>query len=146
MCDINAGSILEKMESLSRKIERIKANLEAAQREHDALGTTMSIFTPAEPKRSKRHLDLDITADTLRGKSLDDALMIIAEHNNGVVPSTPARELLVEAGVLQGNYARNTLWAALDRSDRFERESKGRYRLVDDDESVDKILPMRRQG
>ena len=146
MCDINAGSILKKMESLSRKIERLKANLEAAQREHDALETTMSIFTPAEPKRLKRNLDLDITADTLRGESLDDALMTIAEHNHGVVASTPARELLVEAGVLHGNNTGNTLWAALDRSDRFERESKGRYRLIDDDESVDKVLPIRQQG
>ena len=77
-------------------------------------------------------MSLDILPDELRGSPLEDALIFIAERNDGILPSTPARELLVEAGVLRGNQTGNALWLALDRSDRFTRESKGRYRLVDE--------------
>ena len=95
-------------------------------------GLTLELFQPPAPKRVRRQTALDISPDDLRGKSLDDALIFIAERNAGVLPSTAARELLVDAGVLVGSQVGNTLWNALDRSERFERESKGRYRLVDD--------------
>ena len=39
----------------------------------------------------------------------------------------------IAAGVLTGSNPGNTLWNALDQSERFEREAKGRYRLVDHD-------------
>ena len=57
---------------------------------------------------------LDISLDELRGKSLDDALIYIAERNAGVLPSSAARGLLVEAGVLTGSQVGNALWNVLD--------------------------------
>ena len=53
MCDITEKSIREKMESLSRKIERLQNALDAATRERDALATTLEVFQPAQP--SERH-------------------------------------------------------------------------------------------
>ena len=132
MPDISADTIRAKVESLARKIERLHDALTTAQQEHAALLLTLGLFQPAAPKRTRRQTALDISLDELRGKSLDDALIYIAERNAGVLPSTAARGLLVEAGVLTGSQVGNALWNALDRSERFERESKGRYRLVDD--------------
>ena len=132
MPDISADTIRAKVESLARKIERLQDALTTAQQEHAALLLTLGLFQPPAPKRTRRQTALDISPDDLRGKSLDDALILIAERNAGVLPSTAARELLVDAGVLVGLQVGNTLWNALDRSERFVRESKGRYRLVDD--------------
>ena len=88
-----------------------------------------------------RAIHLDISPDELRGKPLEDALIFIAERNDGILPSTAARELLVEAGALRGNQTGNALWLALDRSERFARESKGRYRLVDEPDKMSGPAP-----
>ena len=148
MCDITEKSIREKMESLAKKIERLQALLEAATRERDALSMTLAIFQPPPPKSVQRKMSLDVSPDELRGKALNDALIIIAERNDGVLPSTPAREMLVEAGVLRGSQTGNALWLALDRSKRFTRESKGRYRLVDDPDEMpgSEPVPIRAVG
>ena len=132
MCDINEKLIREKMESLSRTIERLQKTVDDAQRKRDALALTLQVFQPAPPKRTSRTAALDISADELRGRPLEEALIFIAERNDGVLPSTPAREVLIEAGVLRGLQTGNALWLALDRSERFTRESKGRYRLLDE--------------
>ena len=132
MPDISADTIRAKALSLAQKIERLEEVLKATRQEHDALILTLDLFQPSVPKRTRRQTELDISPDDLRGKSLDDALIYIAEKNAGVLPSTAARVLLVDAGVLTGSQVGNKLWNALDQSERFERESKGRYRLVDD--------------
>ena len=132
MPDISADKIRAKIDSLALKIERCRDALVTAEREHAALVLTLELFEPPAPKRSRRPVALDISPDDLRGKPLHDALIDIARRNGGVLPSTAARELLVAAGVLTGSKAGNTLWNALDQSDRFAREAKGRYRLVDD--------------
>ena len=141
MCDITEKLIREKMESLTRKIERLQIALEAATRERDALATTLDVFQSTQPKRTHRSMALDISPEELRGKPLEDALIFIAERNDGIVPSTPARELLVEAGVLRGNQTGNALWLPLDRSERFARKSKGRYRLVDEPDEMPSSAP-----
>ena len=132
MPDISADTLRAKALSLAQKIERLEETLKTTRQEHDALILTLDMFDPPSPKRTRRQTALDISPDDLRGKSLDDALIYIAEKNAGVLPSTAARVLLVDAGVLTGSQVGNTLWNALDQSERFERESKGRYRLVDD--------------
>ena len=142
MCDITEKSIREKMESLSRKIERFQNALNAAVRERDALATTLEVFQPAKPKRTSRRMVLDIAHDELHGRTLEEALIFIAERNDGILPSTQARELLMAAGVLRGNQTGNALWLALDRSERFTRESKGRYRLVDELDEAPSLQPV----
>ena len=100
MPDISADTIRAKADSLALKIKRLRDTLATTEREHAALLMTLSLFEPPAPKRSRRPAALDISPDELRGKSLDDALFLIAERNDGVLLSTAARELLVAAGVL----------------------------------------------
>ena len=96
----------------------------------------LNISSLRRNRNGRRTTTLNVSTDELRDKSLDEALVYIAERNEGVVPSTAAREVLIAAGVLKGSQVGNRLWAALDRSERFEREAKGRYRLVTEEGDV----------
>ena len=130
MPDITMKAIQKEIDALARRIDRLRATLENDERHRDALQLTLEHFQPAQKQKRRRATTLIVSPDELRDKSLDEALVYIAERNEGVVPSTAAREVLIAAGVLTGSQLGNRLWAALDRSERFEREAKGRYRLV----------------
>ena len=133
MPDITMNSIQKEIDALTRKIDRLCATLKNAERSRDALKLTLEHFQPEQKQKRRRTVALDVSSDELRDKSLDEALIYIARRNDGVVPSTAAREVLIEAGVLKGSQVGNRLWAALDRSELFEREAKGQYRLVEED-------------
>ena len=136
MPDITMKAIQNEIDALTRRMDRLRATLENAELRRDALQLTLEHFQPAQKQKRRRATTLDVSPDELRDKSIDEALVYIAERNKGVVPSTAARKVLVEAGVLKGRQVGNQLWAALDRSERFEREEKGRYRLVTEEEDV----------
>ena len=124
--------IQEEINTLTRKVDRMRATLEDAERRRDALALTLQHFQKPSPSaKPRRATTLDIDPDDLHGKTLDEALIYIAEQNGGIVPSTAARHVLTEAGVLTGSQVGNRLWSALDHSERFTRESKGRYRLLE---------------
>ena len=137
MPDITVDTIQSEIDALTRKIDRIRATLEDAERRRDALALTLQHFQePSTPAKRRRATTIDIEPAELQGKTLDEALIYIAEQNDGMLQSTAARKVLTEAGVLKGNQIGNRLWAALDRSDRFTRETKGRYRLIPDTEEA----------
>ncbi len=131
MPDITKVSIQSEIKSLNRKADRLRLSLSDTERRRDALVLTLEHFEP-ELAKSRRQMSVDIDIDELRGMRIEDAVVRIAERNNGALISTYAREALVEAGVLTGSQTSNALWTILDRSERFVREAKGRYRLVDD--------------
>lgn len=133
MPDITANSIQSEIDTLTRKVDRIRATLKDAERRRDALTLTLQHFQePSASAKPRRGTTLDVEPDELHGKTLDEALIYIAEQNDGMLSSTAARQVLTEARLLTGNQMGNRLWSALDRSDRFERETKGRYRLLPD--------------
>ena len=80
----------------------------------------------------------------LSSKSLEDALVHLAEKNSGILNSYQARPVLVEAGLLKGSPGATSsrLYDALSSSQYFEplEGKKGRWRLVthniDDDGSL----------
>ena len=133
MSDITLPAIQSEIDSLTRKIDRLRATLEDSERKRAALSLTIQHFQePSQPSRRLRAKTLDVEPTELQGKTLEEALIYIAEQNEGIVHSTIARQVLTEAGVLTGSQVGNRLWSALDHSERFTRESKGRYRLLDD--------------
>ena len=129
-------AIQEEIDKLTRKVDRIRTTLKEVERRRDALAITLQHFLKPSPTTKRRRVTmLEVEPAELQGKTLDEALIYIAEQNGGIVPSTAARHVLTEAGVLTGRQIGNRLWVALDRSDRFERVAKGRYRLLDDSDS-----------
>lgn len=78
-----------------------------------------------------------VSADELRSLEREDAAVLIAERSNGVLESTPAREIMVEAGLLPQssiNAASTALYATLSTSDRFESAGRGKWRLIQEAE------------
>ena len=134
MPDITMKAIQNEIDALTQRMDKLRATLENAELHRDALQLTLEHFQPAQKQKRRRTTTFDVSPDELRDKSIDEALVYIAERNKGVVPSTAARKVLIEAGVLKGRQVGNQLWAALDRSERFEREERGRYRLVTEEE------------
>ena len=132
MPDITLPAIQSEIDSLTRKIDRLSATLKDAEQRREALALTIQHFQePASPSRRRQSTTIDIEPTELHGKTLNEALIYIAERNDGIVQSSEARHLLTEAGLLTGSQVGNRLWSALDHSERFTRESKGRYRLLE---------------
>ena len=97
-------------------------------------------FQPAQKQKRRRATTLDVSPDELRDKSIDEALAISPNETRESCLAA-ARKVLIEAGVLKGSQVGNRLWAALNRSERFEREEKGRYRLVPEEEDTPLLTP-----
>ena len=138
MPDITAHVLQVEIDTLTRKVDRLRATLEDVERRRDALVVTLQHFQQPSPSSNRRRATtLDVEPTELQDKTLEEALIYIAERNGGIVPSTAARHVLTEAGVLTGSQIGNRLWAALDRSVRFERVAKGRYHLLEDPEEYE---------
>ncbi len=136
MVDIpDAAPIQKAITELDSKIARLETRLSETRKQREALVGTLDYFFPKKSSpKAKRPVPHVTNPDVLRGKTLDEALLLIAEMNDGIVASTSARESLMEAGVLRGTQATAsaTLCDALSTSRLFRRESKGRYSLVED--------------
>lgn len=131
--DIPAAEPIRKaIVDLDGKIARLKARLAETQKQREALSGTLDYFYPKKTAQKRSALQIVVNPDELRSKTLDQALLHIAELNDGTVVSTSAREALMEAGILRGNQATASaaLCDALSSSDQFRRESKGRYVLI----------------
>ena len=134
--DFNLKSVQQEIATLDKRIARLQAKLDAAKRDRDALLRTVKYFSPAPLPKKSRHAALNVDPDEIRGKDLEQALLFIAEHNDGVIVSNQVRPVLVEAGQLRGqpNTTSHALCTWLTESPRFERTGVGRYRLVDDND------------
>ncbi len=72
-----------------------------------------------------------IDIETLRGKTLSQALIAIAQDNSGLVKVNEAKRVLLEAGIGgKPKTAYQRITSALVRSQRFVRNAPGEYRLV----------------
>ena len=121
----------EDIKSLNSKIDRLKASLQEAERERDATLLVIAKYSEMPKKRVLRNAYLGINSDSLKGMTLEVALIHIAKCNNGIVRSSPARELLKEAGILNGAQNGHKLWNTLQLSEHFEKVAYGTYRLID---------------
>ena len=140
--ELTMESVTDAIQALDKQIERWESRLADARRKRDALKLTADYFSPATATTLRRRRSgLNVDPDAVRGMDLEQALLFIAEHNNGIVINSEARPILVEAGVLRGKQSTvsHTLCRALAESPRFSRETNGRYRLVDEsDEPEDR--------
>ena len=101
------------------------------QDKYDGLSMTLRHFTPRESllKRARASEFLSVTEDELRSMGVEEALVLIAKRNAGLVSSGPARKLLEDAGVLKGSQTSNRLWQVFQDSERFEQVRRGQYKL-----------------
>lgn len=131
MKQLTLESLKSDIDALNKNIDRLKTSLQEAEREREALQLVIRRYSETPKKRRRTSIVLRIDPSELTGMPLETALIHIAKNNSGQIQSTPVRNLLVEAEVLTGSQPGSALWHELDSSDRFERVSRGVYRLTD---------------
>lgn len=127
---------------LAEKVANYTRLLEEVQKKHDAIVIALEVIGQSKPASAWRGKpDLDIDPDALAGKPLKAAVLFIAEQSGGVMHVSPARRLLVKAGILrEGQYGSNRINSAIRELNRFKRVGRGKYLLTAshaDDESND---------
>ena len=131
MTDINKADILDEIVSLKKKRNRLNVSLQDTTSLLEHLQKTLEHFSPNSNKRAPKAEALRMEPDTLRGKGLTEALVYLAEQNDGIVKNYAVRPLLVDAGILQGKRPEHALSVALRNSERFESVSRGVFKMVD---------------
>ena len=117
------------VEALNKKIERLQSQLNRLTKNRDAILRTLEYRSPT-PKRRRKRVDLHVAAEDLVGMAVEEAAVLIARRNNGTIRSTPARELMKEAGVLpKDGRASTRLYHSLSTSERFVSVGRGKYEL-----------------
>ena len=83
MTEINMESILKEIVCLEKKRDRLSAALHEVTSMLDHLQKTVEHFSPKPKKRAPTVAVLNIDPDTLRGKTLAEALVYLAKQNDG---------------------------------------------------------------
>ena len=126
------------LEELERQIrvfeEEIKYHERVLRERRQALYAARHLYGIYKPKAKPGLIDvLGVNPERLFGLTLEDAVLLIAEKNEGLVKSTAASRLLREVGILpDDNRARTRLYHHLANSPRYQNIDRGVYRLVED--------------
>ena len=117
--------LLALKDRLERKVEKLRSNLSQAESDLEHVARSVELLGQ-NGKRMKR-AELGIIAAELADKSIAQALVLIAKSNNNVLKTTPARSLLIEAGLLNPKTASSVLNTTLKRLRYFNWVSRGVY-------------------
>lgn len=101
-------------------------------------GSTIS-NRPSRSGRPASPYTANVAVEDVAGLSVDDSLILIGKRNGNVLKVTPARRLLVEAGVVEeGQGGRTAVNHAIQRLGRRLKRTriKGTYEVVDADEEA----------
>ena len=123
MTGITASSVNHKLEELVQDHGELLGRVDALEKRIDAFRLVLAEFQEDDEKP-----DLDLS-----GLSLEDALVMFAEHHGGELSTYQARSTLIDAGLLKGEGRAISLqlYRTLTGSDRFEPAGpRGRYRLI----------------
>ncbi|MBZ5645344.1 MAG: hypothetical protein LAO19_21500 [Acidobacteriia bacterium] len=107
-------------ESLQGKRDRLREQLDAVEKQFDAVSTTLRLMGHLTPAQNIN----------LSGLTQLDALIAIAKANDNKLVVKTARRLMVKAGYFKSTkHASSILFTTINRSGKFDRESPGVYRL-----------------
>ena len=119
----NGDAVSKLYEYLHDRREKLQQQLEAVEKEFQAVSTTLKLMGLPTPGMSR--LDLS-------GLSHIQALVAIATENNGILIVKTARRLMEKAGLFKtAKNASSILFTAITRSGLFERLEAGKYQLLD---------------
>ena len=129
MITVTPDGIRSDIDKVNKRIERIRATLSDAEQIRDALQLTLDFYLQPPSKAPRAHQD--VSSDDLRNMKLKEAVSYLAERNAGEFHSTPARDLLIEAGVIHEANSKQTIYQLLSTWNAFENVRRGVYHLVE---------------
>ena len=114
------------------KEQQLKTEQEAAYWKElaDALEKTVTLIQRQNGQKANGYSTRD--EGDIRQKSCREALHEIAKANDGLLVTTEAAKILIDAGMFQdGEQARNNIFTTLHHDKKsFRKEKPGHYRLV----------------
>ena len=114
---------------LQAKRDKLQGQLEEVQRQLDSASTTYELLGK---NRMVSSSFVYPTEASLQGKTQLDALIAVAEANDNHLVVKKARRALIRAGLIKNTKnASSIIFTAINRSGRFQRESPGVYKLVE---------------
>lgn len=131
-------------ERLLAKETRLSEKLAEVRKQREAVMTTLALLGGEEKDIEEPPAPL-VQPRELRNLTQLDALIHIANRNNGRVKIREAKALLSRASLLNGNPKDwyNILFTIIKRSEKFAHVGPGEYELLQDD-NQGQVLPMRR--
>ncbi|MCY3970635.1 MAG: hypothetical protein OXG74_11930 [Acidobacteria bacterium] len=134
-------ALRQDVEKLDKKIDQLQKRLDRLVANRDAIMATLEYRRPTR-KRARKSVDLHVTAVEIKGMSVEEAAVLIAQRNDGRIKSTPARELMKEAAILpRDGRASTRLYHFLSTSARFESVGRGEYQLDENYEPEPDVDP-----
>lgn len=125
------NNLLELKSRLEAARDRFSKRLDDIARQLNSVSETIDLIGGNASQKGASSVDLHVSPDEVREMTQLQALIHIAEKNNGRLRVAPARLLIVKAGIMKaGKNASNVLFSAIDRSERFERIKRGVYKLL----------------
>ena len=123
-----------KLETANQRVEIARTRLATLEQEAAAIDHVLSGHVALDVMRLEGETG-ERTAELIRsldGKSIREAVLLIAEHNDGEVTNDEAVRIIVEAGIMpdKDRTARARVWDVLQDEDRFSKIERGRYRLL----------------
>lgn len=123
----NGSSFLDEMaEMLAEERERLKTFRAGVTRVRERirhLEATIQMY------RRRHQMSEPVRASDLKGKTQLEALLFLAEKNNGQFTVAEAKRLLLEAEMLSRRNPSTILYTLIRRSDRFDKVKAGVYKL-----------------
>ena len=122
-------------QQLERRLVKRERQQAGVDETDEAIAALRYVIALQRPERDSRAQTVNIRPDELVGLIIEDAAVLIAERSGGLLKSTPARKVMIAAGLLDDSRNGGTkLYQALSRSERFESVQRGEYRLIVPDE------------
>ena len=117
------------IDKLNNRIEKIRGTLHEAEETRDALQRTLEFYLHPQAKDGPKQAHYDVGPDDLRGMTLREAVLYLAQRNNGELHSTAARGLIVASGVIQETSSRQVIYHLMSGWSLFENVRRGVYKL-----------------
>ena len=115
---------------LSEKRDAAARRLESFENDLTALRRTISIIEPGQQGKASNQ-DIGVTVAEIESMTQLNALVYIAQKNNNQLHVTPARHLLLEAGLLTNtDTASSVINTTISRSGKFDPVKRGVYQLI----------------
>lgn len=125
---IQPADIRRRIAGYNREIDRLQKALDDAKARRAGLRITLEEYSLQGRVDALAATPEDLEA--IRGKSLRQALIILAERHDGVLDSTAARRALEAAGVVEAPMKPNHLYRELKLLPRFKQTARGKYVLL----------------
>jgi hypothetical protein len=128
--DMRKGTLQEELDAVNRKLQAVSTTLELldsnVSHENEAIHEDIDDNGMSEMPRGR---GMDISS--LHGLTQLAALKKIAEHSDGVLTTTKAKQIMLLAGLIKNNKNANTvIYNVIQRSDQFRRMGPGVYHLA----------------